>query len=162
ALAYRCGALGGAPRMMQRLLVGNAPAILTYHAVTADPLEVPDWCFLDARRFREQLRYLKQHFNIIRLREIPAALRAPDHRPTVALTFDDGFRNNRTVAFPILRELELPATIFLTTDFVSSEDAPWFCRIHDAVATTTLRELVREGETFDLSSPRTRAIANAR
>jgi hypothetical protein len=162
ALVHRFGALDGAPQMLQRLLVGDAPAILTYHAVTADPLGVPDWCFLDAQRFREQLRYLKQHCNIIRLREIPAAAQAPDHRPTVALTFDDGFRNNCTVAFPIVRELELPATIFLATDFVSSEDAPWFCRIHDAVAATTLRELVWEGETYDLSSPRTRAIANAR
>ena len=162
ALVHRFGALDGAPQMLQRLLVGDAPAILTYHAVTADPLAVPDWCFLDAQRFREQLRYLKQHCNVIRLREIPAAAQAPDHRPTVALTFDDGFRNNCTVAFPILRELELPATIFLVTDFVSSEDAPWFCHIHDAVAATTLRELVWEGETYDLSSARTRAIANAR
>ena len=162
ALVHRFGALDGAPQMLQRLLVGDAPAILTYHAVIADPLGVPDWCFLDAQRFREQLRYLKQHCNIIRLREIPAAAQAPDHRPTIALTFDDGFRNNCTVAFPILRELELPATIFLTTDFVSSEDAPWFCHIHDAVATTTLEKLVWEGETYDLSSARARAIASAR
>ena len=162
ALAYRCGSLAGAPRLMQRLLVGDGAAILMYHAVTARPVEVPDWCFLEARRFREQLLYLKQHCHVVPLREIAATHGSRGGRPVVALTFDDGFRNNYSVALPILRELGLSATVFLATDFIASDDTPWFCRVHDAVATTALRDFEWEGESYELVSVRARGLVNAR
>jgi peptidoglycan/xylan/chitin deacetylase (PgdA/CDA1 family) len=79
----------------------------------------------------------------------------------VALTFDDGFQNNYSVAFPILKNLGLPATIFLATGFVDSDDTPWFCRINDALSRTSMKRLEWHGETYDLSSPHSRAEAHA-
>jgi len=158
---YRLGSLAGAPRGWQRLLYPDSAAVLTYHAVAREDLEVPDWCFLEERRFRAQMRYLRDHCRVVPLRDVPSVLAAGSERPVVALTFDDGFRNNYRVAFPILRELGLPATIFLATDFVDSDDTIWFCRINDALSRTKLQSLEWEGDHYDLSSPRARADANS-
>lgn len=50
-----------------------------------------------------------------------------------AVTFDDGFRNNLTVAAPILRRLGIPATVYITSDFVDSNRMSWIDRIEYAV-----------------------------
>jgi peptidoglycan/xylan/chitin deacetylase (PgdA/CDA1 family) len=79
----------------------------------------------------------------------------------VAVTFDDGFRNNYDIAFPILKKWAIPATIFLATDFIGSDDTIWFCRINEALAKTSLTRLEWDGATYDLSSPYLRAKAHA-
>src|ERR1700680_3487057 len=126
SLAYSVGAFAGAPRLLQRAFARDAASILMYHAVTSTPLSVSDWSFVDERQFRKQMLYLQKHCHVIPLREVPSAIRSRTYRPLVALTFDDGFQNNYGVAFPVLRELGLPATVFLVTDLIDSEDTLWF------------------------------------
>jgi peptidoglycan/xylan/chitin deacetylase (PgdA/CDA1 family) len=46
-----------------------------------------------------------------------------------AITFDDGFENNFSVAAPILEELEVPATFYVTTSFVDDNAMSWIDRI---------------------------------
>jgi peptidoglycan/xylan/chitin deacetylase (PgdA/CDA1 family) len=157
---YRLGSLAGAPRGWQQLFYPDSAAVLTYHAIPRQALEVPDWCFLEEPRFRHQMHYLRDHCQVVPLRDVAAVLAAGSARPVVALTFDDGFHNNYEVAFPILRELALPATIFLATDFVDSDDTIWFCRINDALARTELRHVEWDGHQYDLTSRRARAAAN--
>lgn len=162
SLAYGLSSFGGVPRLLQRALAGDGATILMYHAVTRTPLPVMDWVFVEERRFRDQMLYLKKHCHVVPLRELPAAVKAGATRPPlVALTFDDGFQNNYSVAFPILRELGLPAAVFLATDFIDSDDTPWFCRINDALSRTSLMRLEWNGDTYDLSSARARADAHA-
>ena len=86
--------------------------IITFHAVG-----VPS-CSTEA--FTAQLEYLKQHFHVVPLAELVKALRdrQPDIAHWVALTFDDGTRNNGTVAAPILKRLGLPATFFICPGLV--------------------------------------------
>lgn len=162
SFALGFGSLPGATRLLQRTFAGNGATILMYHAVTRAPLPVRDWCFVQEPAFREQMSYLHRHCRVVPLREVPAAIRADSARPIVALTFDDGFRNNYEVAFPILQELRLPATIFLATDFIGSDDTVWFCRINDALSRTALRGIEWEGETYDLSTARARGVAHKR
>jgi peptidoglycan/xylan/chitin deacetylase (PgdA/CDA1 family) len=52
----------------------------------------------------------------------------PD-RHHVAITFDDGYRDNFTSAFPILKELGLPATIFLATGYIGTGTIPWYDQV---------------------------------
>jgi peptidoglycan/xylan/chitin deacetylase (PgdA/CDA1 family) len=92
--------------------------ILMYHGVT--DREIGVWTQLSAARFEEQMRYISRHYHPIALSEAVAMLRK--ERPVVpysiVVTFDDGFRNNRVFAHPILQKYKIPATIFLTTSFV--------------------------------------------
>ncbi|MEK9699562.1 MAG: polysaccharide deacetylase family protein, partial [Candidatus Poseidoniales archaeon] len=50
-----------------------------------------------------------------------------------AITFDDGFENNLTVAAPILSKHKIPATIYITTDFIESNRMSWIDRIEFVV-----------------------------
>ncbi|MGH7962489.1 MAG: polysaccharide deacetylase family protein, partial [Candidatus Binatia bacterium] len=132
----------------------NQLTILMYHAVVRAPLQVYDWCFLDAASFRSQMHYLKRHFAVISLSEAVERLRTGGiQQPTAVITFDDGFQNNYDVAWPILRAAAIPATIFLTTGLIGTSDTAWFCRLNRAVAETRKTALEWNGRRFDLSGP---------
>lgn len=92
--------------------------ILIFHRVLAQQDQmfpsVPD-----AARFRQLLRMLKAMYRILPLGEALSRLRA-GRLPagSVAITFDDGYEDNFSVALPILREESAPATIFVATRFL--------------------------------------------
>jgi peptidoglycan/xylan/chitin deacetylase (PgdA/CDA1 family) len=56
----------------------------------------------------------------------------------VAVTFDDGYRDNWTEAFPVLRELSCPATIFLTAGLIGTSETLWWDKLQYALQSTTL------------------------
>jgi peptidoglycan/xylan/chitin deacetylase (PgdA/CDA1 family) len=55
--------------------------------------------------------------------------RNPSHPKACAITFDDGLRSVFDVARPVLREQQLPYTVFVCTDVLVSGPVPWFMRI---------------------------------
>jgi len=66
--------------------------------------------------FRRQMRFLSErNYNVISLSELVQAKKDKKELPrnTVVITFDDGYENNYISAFPVLREYDLPATIFV-------------------------------------------------
>lgn len=105
--------------------------ILTYHRVlTRQELAtqiVQPGMYVAADVFEQHMRFLLQHFRIISLLDL---LRAwdrgglPDDRPHCIVTFDDGWLDNYTHAYPILRRLGIPATMFLPTSYVGTRR--WF------------------------------------
>jgi peptidoglycan/xylan/chitin deacetylase (PgdA/CDA1 family) len=86
--------------------------ILTYHSIddSGSVISVrPDL-------FRQQAEWLASgQVQVVPLDEIE---QAPPESDAVALTFDDGFDNFASVAWPELRERQLPATLFLVADYV--------------------------------------------
>ncbi|MDJ0710575.1 MAG: polysaccharide deacetylase family protein [Woeseiaceae bacterium] len=96
----------------------NNLTILAYHRVLdkPDPLR-PDETSLDS--FAPHMRTLSRFFNVMPLPEAVRALRERTLPPrSVSITFDDGYADNFSVAWPVLRKLGLPATIFVATDFL--------------------------------------------
>jgi peptidoglycan/xylan/chitin deacetylase (PgdA/CDA1 family) len=137
--------------------------ILMYHGVTRNQLPVSDACFIDETAFRQQMKYLRQHFSVVPLsRAIDLLTRGAVDRPTVVLTFDDGYQNNFDVAFPVLKEFAVPATIFLTTGFVDSSNSLWFCHVIRALTSTQKQSIRWKDMELDLSDPRRRSVASNR
>jgi peptidoglycan/xylan/chitin deacetylase (PgdA/CDA1 family) len=96
---------------------GNGHAvILAYHRVAQPETDVHGLC-VSPDEFRSQVRHLRAEYSVTSLEGLADAVRAgavPDR--SVAITFDDGYLDNYTVASPILLDLGLPATFFVTTD----------------------------------------------
>lgn len=91
--------------------------ILMYHRVAA-PVE-PKGLYVSPETFQRQMEFLKAHnYKVVPLAEIVDALNAGRFIPpnTVAITFDDGYLDNFENAFPVLRKLGFPATIFMITE----------------------------------------------
>ncbi|MBL8390745.1 MAG: polysaccharide deacetylase family protein [Candidatus Accumulibacter sp.] len=93
-------------------------SILIFHRVLAKRDPVLDWD-LDAGEFEERLRWLRSWFNILPLDEAVTRL-AQQSLPAraAAITFDDGYADNFTVALPILQRLGVSATFFIATGYL--------------------------------------------
>jgi len=93
-------------------------SVLFFHRVVAtrDPLS-PDEP--TCAEFDQLLDWLQRQFNVISLAEGVARLANGSLPPAAAaITFDDGYRDNLTLAAPILQRRNLPATLFVATDFI--------------------------------------------
>lgn len=134
--------------------------IVMYHGVLRKPLPVYDWGFIDEGIFRNQMRYLKRHFEVIRLSEINERLGSVGMgRPVAVITFDDGYQNNYDVAFPVLIEEQLPATIFLTTGFIGTDGTIWPCLLHHAISNTSKAFFAWNGAEYNIETPEDKALA---
>ena len=96
--------------------------IVMYHQVT--DTEHPQPNRVSPANFEWQMAYLKNHgYNVIRLGELVKATKAGRSLPrkTAVITFDDGYENNYTHAFKILKKYGFPATIFVPSDEVNTK-----------------------------------------
>ena len=144
---------GPIPALLQKKLKRNGVSILAYHGVIDRPLAFDDWCFLSTEAFEEQVAYLSQHFKIVHLSDAVKALEnGPVDEPLAVITFDDGYRNNLTKALPILKKYNAPATIYLVTNQVATDETLWFCRLNHAIEQTLAQQLTWNGKHYTLGS----------
>lgn len=94
--------------------------ILMYHSV--NPNAVPEnRLAVSVNTFARQMRFLKdRHYNVVPLDAIASLIKDRKKMPpkTVAITFDDGYKDNYTYVFPILKKYNIPATIFIIVNEV--------------------------------------------
>lgn len=85
--------------------------------------------------FAQQMRVLDRIANVVPLEDALHALAGGRPLPprAVALTFDDGYRDNLELAAPVLRRYGMPATIYLVPGFLSGEQHAWWERLGWAI-----------------------------
>ena len=72
--------------------------------------------------FERHLRWLKEHCEIVRFSQLfERSKDKRSNRPTVAITFDDGFADNYECAFPLLEKYAMPATFFLAVGLLEND-----------------------------------------
>jgi peptidoglycan/xylan/chitin deacetylase (PgdA/CDA1 family) len=123
-------------RLYKLLRLQNRFYILAYHMVS-NHLNgfFPE---ISVREFERQIRHLNENYSVISLEEAADRMsKGRSVRGCVAITFDDGFRDNYTIAYPILKKYKMPATIFLTTGFVETGETPWFIVFRSLFANTS-------------------------
>jgi peptidoglycan/xylan/chitin deacetylase (PgdA/CDA1 family) len=73
--------------------------------------------------FDLHLAWLRQACKVIPFRDIKAELNAPQERPSIAITFDDGYADNYQQAWPLLQKHGLGATFFVTAGLLEMHPA---------------------------------------
>ena len=115
----------GVARLGRKFYPKNGAIILCGHRVADDD----EGCLqgLKPSWLAEQLDYLSRHYHFLSLSKLLDCYEQRQSIPSnsVVITFDDGFRDNFTNAYPILQQYHVPATVFLATGCVSSGDLPW-------------------------------------
>lgn len=102
-------------RLSERL-PNTHSAVLMYHSVG----EPQRYGSVPTERLRRDIQFLSEQYRIVDLPEVLD----PGPEKRVALTFDDGLRNFYESAVPVLRELDVPATVFVSTGLIDREDEP--------------------------------------
>ncbi|NLI92389.1 MAG: polysaccharide deacetylase family protein [Peptococcaceae bacterium] len=95
--------------------------VLYYHSVLTqkgNALRVPP------EQFEEQMRYLAEHgYNVITIAQLEQHIKGAGQVPPkpFVITFDDGYEDNYTKAFPILQKYRFVATVFMVSDFINGK-----------------------------------------
>lgn len=111
----------------------------------------------------EQLKYLKKSFPILGAQELDDLVfrRKPLQRLYIGITFDDGYRDNYTNAFPVLRSHECCGMFFLVPTYVGTNTIPWWDEIAYLVRNCRKPSITLDvpvSRAFTLEQDRQRAI----
>lgn len=139
---------------------GDRLVVLGWHNVEGT------WCFparggAGLRGLTQQLRLLRTVANVVPLGSALADLSAGRPLPprAVAITFDDGYRDNLVLAAPLLRDLGLPATCFLVPGLLSRTTRAWWEELASAVASARAGEISWEDQVHPLRTSAERRAA---
>lgn len=120
---------GTLARQRRRRIAEQKVCVLGLHRVLKDQdrgsVASGDAMIMGEEPFAAMLEYLAGEYEFLTLADFLARREPGSRRPAVLLTFDDGWADNYATAFPVLRRMRIPATIFLATDFVGSEKTFW-------------------------------------
>jgi len=140
--------------------------VLTYHRIDdyrGDPLRDRPQLTVTPEQFQFQMRTIAKSFRVVSLNEVLEAAGGGQPLPAraVLVTFDDAYSNVGTVAWPIMRELGLPATIFVATGFPAlAQRYFWWDRLRAAFSETAESVLqVPQLGKFDLGDRQLRLSA---
>lgn len=114
---------------------GNG-AILTYHRVLPDSIVSNDSILniaVSITNFRKQIEYLKNNFSILPIDNFLRHINSNSKQFKVLITFDDGYKDNLDYAYPILKEFNVPAIIYVITKFIGNRFSPWWIQLDDFV-----------------------------
>lgn len=109
-------------RRADQVLSKPGRRILVYHGIDQEGQKTLNSRFIPVAQFEAQLRFLTDHAQIVPLDDYFAE-RFDAQKFTIALTFDDGQRNNLQYALPVLEKYAAPATFFLTS--AAGRGAEW-------------------------------------
>jgi peptidoglycan/xylan/chitin deacetylase (PgdA/CDA1 family) len=142
---YYCGLIKLGRWLIQRS--GPRLIILIYHRASEGDL-------------RRHLLYFRRHYRMLHLEEALEELYTPagerkrkqshDRRTPMVLTFDDGYHDNYTHAFPLACELKVPITIFLNPGYIENERYFWWMEGDYLVRKATVDQVTVDGISYHL------------
>jgi peptidoglycan/xylan/chitin deacetylase (PgdA/CDA1 family) len=149
----------GVLALLRRVRRRGRSVVLRYHAVAPDAVPEPLYAGPDITiprsLFAAQMRFLQRAYTPVSLEVVVEAVAGGGAPPpgTVVVTLDDGYADNHRQAFPVLRALRLPATVYVVTETLDGGPALWMSELRAAVMASTkaaLRVEIGGGHEFRL------------
>jgi peptidoglycan/xylan/chitin deacetylase (PgdA/CDA1 family) len=126
----------------------NELRILAYHRIGRLDQETgsldPDLLSVTPDLFAGQMAFLRAKYHPVSVEEVLQALAGNQPLPprSVLVTFDDGYCDFRDVAWPILQRFQIPAILFVPTDYLSGEGRMfWWDRLYQGFMQTQRKEI---------------------
>lgn len=145
--------------------VPTSAVILSYHSIVEDPRTTEQILGISQARatFDAHMDIVARDFSPVTVEDVAEFAKSGKRLPAraVAVTFDDGFADNHSIALPILGRYGIPATFYIMVNAVEKGMLPWYCRLR-AAFNTTKKATWNEAEakrTFALGSPAERKAA---
>jgi peptidoglycan/xylan/chitin deacetylase (PgdA/CDA1 family) len=130
-------------------------AIITYHRVLPsneiNANNSPNkGLIVTTERFDQQMRYLSERYRIISMDELSNHLTSSSDF-AVAVTFDDGYKDNLTYALPILKKYSVPATIYITTRLPEGDCQMWWYELEELCDSHTSIAFTAKGKDYNFN-----------
>lgn len=147
----------------------NTVLIAVYHSINAlpeDRIRTPN--LVSPTSFEDHLRYYAAHMTVIALGDYLSAMRDGRALPknSLVITFDDGYKDNLTCAYPLLQRYGFPATFFVASGYIGSGEMKWEDRLHCLIQRSRREaitvELPAGEQTFSIDSSGEKAAATDR
>jgi len=156
--------------LFKRLPMRNKLIILNYHRLRPShshfsPVFDDGVYGVEAEEFARQIRWLKNNTKILSEGELLAHYKDGQFtdpeisQPCVIITFDDGYLDNYTLAYPILKHQEVPAMLFVATQMINARQIPWWDTIAYLIKRCAKPFIDHAGQQFMLGNQRSDAIA---
>lgn len=124
------------PQSAIRKRAGKRYPILMYHRVVPagfEEIPIQAGMYVEPDTFEAHIGYLKRHFRLIPFSKMFSTASTGENRkpaiPPCILTFDDGWRDIFDFAYPILKRHRAPATVFLPTRYIGTQERFWSDRL---------------------------------
>lgn len=92
---------------------------VVYHTISTPEVCLPANTDVSPARFETHLKWLSKRRN--RVAALRETLVQPPKKNLIAITFDDGYLDNLTVALPLLEKYDLPMTLFMVAGFIGKD-----------------------------------------
>jgi peptidoglycan/xylan/chitin deacetylase (PgdA/CDA1 family) len=119
--------VSGLGRLVRKVMPWNGLLVFNYHRVGDDSgsrFNRDIWSTTE-EGFDAQLRFFKSNFDVIGQDDLPDVLGRKSGRH-IQITFDDGYRDNYEIAYPLLKSHGLSATFFIATGMLDRPRVPWW------------------------------------
>jgi peptidoglycan/xylan/chitin deacetylase (PgdA/CDA1 family) len=147
-------------------LAEPAAVILRYHSIQDHPEDFNNTIGCDSIHatsiFTRHMEIVARQFKAVTMDDIALFLKGEKTLPprAVAITFDDGYKDNVRCAAPILNRLGIPATFYVLVEAVDRSIAPWYCLLRNAFWTARNPKWIDPaGTAHDLTDATTRQAA---
>lgn len=131
---------------LRKKITKSQVAILMYHRVCD---KSDNWSLepFNPQNFERQIEYFCRNCEIVPLEKLAQCFQKGKSLPqkALAITFDDGYKDNYLYAYPILKKYHIPATVFLATGHIGTTELLWWDKVGYIIWHTIANPLVLEG-----------------
>ena len=116
----------------------KTPKILMYHRLTNSNI-IPG---ISTAKFEAHLQHLCNYYEVVSVEEIISDIKKNKYNANkIALTFDDGYVDFYEKAWPLLKKYNVPASVYITTEFIEKKRWMWPDKVRVMLDKTTLRKI---------------------
>jgi peptidoglycan/xylan/chitin deacetylase (PgdA/CDA1 family) len=137
----------------------NKIVIFNYHRIKDinKPLYFDETVFgPDATRFRQEMEWIKKETRVLSEEELIEIVysKKPVKELCSMVTFDDGYRDNFDIAYPILKELNIPAIFFIPTEHLSKRQVGWWDIVAYLIKKTGRKNFTFQNIEYNITDPK--------